>query len=128
MTATMWIGQWMCYHVQKEEMKRDWWMIFMQTISSVFNLLTSLLLGKKLHLLIHEYNNITNFLVTITYNACTNMTTNEQLNWRRYDYLKNQMGQFSNPFNRGTKQNLKEFFHLQRSVEEVTNPESLMSV
>ena len=68
------------------------------------------------------------FLVTITYNACTNMTTNEQLNWRRYDYLKNQMGQFSNPFNRGTKQNLKEFFHLQRSVEEVTNPESLMSV
>ena len=66
--------------------------------------------------------------VTITYNACTNMTTNEQLNWRRYDYLKNQMGQFSNPFNRGTKQNLKEFFHLQRSVEEVTNPESLMSV
>lgn len=110
MTATMWIGQWMCYHVQKEETKRDWWMIFMQTISSVFNLLTSLL------------------LVTITYNACTNMTTNEQLNWRRYDYLKNQMGQFSNPFNRGTKQNLKEFFHLQRSVEEVTNPESLMSV
>ena len=128
MTATMWIGQWMCYHVQKEETKRDWWMIFMQTISSVFNLLTSLLLGKNLHLLIHEYNNITNFLVTITYNACTNMTTNEQLNWRRYDYLKNQMGQFSNPFNRGTKQNLKEFFHLQRSVEEVTNPESLMSV
>lgn len=110
MTATMWIGQWMCYHVQKEETKRDWWMIFMQTLTSVFNLLTTLL------------------LVTITYNACTNMTTNEQLNWRRYDYLKNQMGQFSNPFNRGTKQNLKEFFHLQRSVEEVTNPESLMSV
>ena len=55
MTATMWIGQWMCYHVQKEETKRDWWMIFMQTISSVFNLLTTLLLGKKrLHLLIHE--------------------------------------------------------------------------
>ena len=47
MTATMWIGQWMCYHVQKEETKRDWWMIFMQTISSVFNLLTTLLLGRK---------------------------------------------------------------------------------
>ena len=48
MTATMWIGQWMCYHVQKEETKRDWWMIFMQTISSVFNLLTTLLLGKNI--------------------------------------------------------------------------------
>ena len=56
------------------------------------------------------------------------MTTNEQINWRRYDYLKNSQGLFHNPFNRGLKQNLKEFFHLQRSVEEVTNPESLMSV
>ena len=56
------------------------------------------------------------------------MTTNEQLNWRRYEYFKSQTGLFHNPFNRGLKQNLREFFHLQRTVEDITSPESVMSV
>ena len=57
-----------------------------------------------------------------------NLTTNEQVNFRRYEYLKNSMGQFSNPFDRGAKENLKEFFHLKRSVEEVTTQNPAMSV
>ena len=56
------------------------------------------------------------------------MTTNEQVNFRRYEYLKNSMGQFTNPFDRGAKENLKEFFHLKRSVEEVTTQNHAMSV
>jgi len=109
-TSMMWLCQIMCYKVQQSEAKRDFWMVFVQTAASIFNTLATAL------------------LVTTSYNACTNMTTNEQLNWRRYDYFKNHMGLFHNPFNRGLKQNLKEFFHLQRSVEDITNPESVMSV
>ena len=56
------------------------------------------------------------------------MTTNEQLNWRRYEYFKSATGLFHNPFNRGLKQTLREFFHLQRTVEDITSPESVMSV
>ena len=116
----------MCYKVQMTEAKRDWWMVFVQTAGSIFNILSSALLGQ-----LFDFTCLVSkvyFIVTTTYNACTNMTTNEQLNWRRYDYFKNHMGLFHNPFNRGIKLNLKEFFHLQRSVEDITNPESMMSV
>lgn len=36
------------------------------------------------------------------------MTTNELTNWQRYRYLKNERGQFQNPFDRGVRHNCME--------------------
>nr|KAG5707786.1 hypothetical protein BaRGS_015946 [Batillaria attramentaria] len=46
--------------------------------------------------------------------AAYNITTNERVNHKRYDYLKDGKGRFYNPFNKGVKQNLLEFLHLRR--------------
>lgn len=109
-TMMMWVGHYLCFQVQQKESHRDWWIVFVQIFVGFFTVLCSLLCG------------------TTAYNAAKNLTINEQVNFRRYDYLKDGIGQFSNPFDRGVKMNLKEYFHLQRSVEEVTNPEIVMSV
>ena len=42
----MWICQIMCYKVQQSEAKRDFWMVFVQTAGSIFNVLATALLGK----------------------------------------------------------------------------------
>jgi hypothetical protein len=106
----MWMGHFLCFQVQKVETHRDWWIIFVHVFVGVFTVLCTFLTGAT------------------GFNASKNLTLNEQANYRRYDYLKDGIGQFSNPFDRGLKINLKEYFHLQRSVEEVTNPESVMAV
>ncbi|KAL8604074.1 hypothetical protein ACOMHN_024899 [Nucella lapillus] len=46
--------------------------------------------------------------------ASYNITTNERINRKRYDYLKDGKGRFYNPFNKGLKLNLLEFFHLKK--------------
>ena len=43
-----------------------------------------------------------------------NLTTNERINRKRYNYLKDGTGNFYNPFDRGVKNNILEFFHLKR--------------
>jgi len=50
------------------------------------------------------------------YQAAKNITTNERLNARRYDYLKDGNGKFCNPFDQGVVTNLKEFFHLKEPL------------
>uniref|UniRef100_UPI00398ECF7F uncharacterized protein n=1 Tax=Pristiophorus japonicus TaxID=55135 RepID=UPI00398ECF7F len=49
---------------------------------------------------------------TCFYVAAVNITINEQMNQKRYSYLYDESGHFHNPFNRGIKLNLMEFFHL----------------
>ena len=39
-----------------------------------------------------------------------NITSNEMINQHRYAYLNNSNGQFFNPFDRGIKNNIIEFF------------------
>ncbi|XP_067898906.1 uncharacterized protein [Heterodontus francisci] len=46
------------------------------------------------------------------YMATVNITINEHMNQKRYSYLYDENGRFHNPFNRGIKLNLMEFFHL----------------
>lgn len=50
--------------------------------------------------------------------ASYNVTTNERINHKRYDYLKDGKGRFYNPFNKGIKHNLLEFLHLRRPPRE----------
>ena len=45
-----------------------------------------------------------------------NLTTNERINYHRYDYLKDGKGQYYNAYDRGWKYNLLEFFHLKRGL------------
>jgi len=52
-------------------------------------------------------------LASITlYQAMVNLTTNENINKRRYGYLKDANGRFYNKFDQGIKRNLMEYFHL----------------
>ncbi|XP_006818309.1 uncharacterized protein LOC100368376 [Saccoglossus kowalevskii] len=44
--------------------------------------------------------------------AAFNITTNERMNWKRYDYLKDAHGHYHNPYNKGIKRNVQEFFHV----------------
>ncbi|KAK7097163.1 uncharacterized protein [Littorina saxatilis] len=46
--------------------------------------------------------------------AAYNVTTNERINHKRYDYLKDGKGKFYNPYNKGVKHNLQEFLHLRK--------------
>lgn len=39
-----------------------------------------------------------------------NLTTNEMFNYKRYPYLRDKRGKYSNPFSRGPIINLFEFF------------------
>lgn len=41
-----------------------------------------------------------------------NLTTNERMNAKRYSYLKDEEGDFRNPYDRGLVQNWKEFLNL----------------
>ena len=54
-----------------------------------------------------------------TFQAMRNITTNERINHHKYEYLKDGNGDFSNPFDQGTRINMKEFFHLR---EPLLNP------
>lgn len=49
--------------------------------------------------------------------ACMNLTTNEMFNYKRYSYLRDKKGRYSNPFSRGPILNLAEFF--------ICSPESI---
>ncbi|CAL1539768.1 unnamed protein product [Lymnaea stagnalis] len=55
--------------------------------------------------------------VTI-FHAARNLTTNERINYKRYDYLKDGKGSYHNPFDRGFKNNFLEFFHLRPGLRE----------
>ncbi|XP_046576707.1 probable protein S-acyltransferase 23 isoform X1 [Haliotis rubra] len=46
--------------------------------------------------------------------AGMNLTTNERINRKRYEYLKDGRGQFYNPFNKGPQHNFMEYFHLRK--------------
>ncbi|CAH1776296.1 unnamed protein product [Owenia fusiformis] len=52
------------------------------------------------------------------FHAAFNLTTNERINKKRYDYLKDGKGNYYNPFNRGFKSNMLEFFHIKRGLTE----------
>lgn len=52
-----------------------------------------------------------NILYVQLKNISRNITTNESLNWNHYSYLKNKInGSFCNPYDKGMKQNIIEFF------------------
>ncbi|RUS78343.1 hypothetical protein EGW08_013894, partial [Elysia chlorotica] len=55
---------------------------------------------------------------TIIFQAAKNITTNERINRKRYQYLKDGKGAFYNPFDRGIRMNLLEFLHLKPSQTE----------
>ncbi|XP_005991356.3 uncharacterized protein LOC102348883 [Latimeria chalumnae] len=55
---------------------------------------------------------------TCLYTVAVNTTTNECLNQQKYSYLKDKRGHYHNPFDRGIRRNLLEFFHLVRPLEE----------
>ena len=46
--------------------------------------------------------------------ASYNITTNERINRKRYDYLKDGKGRFYNPYNKGVARNLMEFMHMKK--------------
>ena len=50
------------------------------------------------------------------YHIRLNLTTNERVNCARYKYLQDGKGRYHNPYNRGCKRNLLEFFLLQRPM------------
>ncbi len=39
----------------------------------------------------------------------SDLTTNELFNWRRYDYLRDERGKYSNPYDKGLVGNWREF-------------------
>ncbi len=43
-----------------------------------------------------------------------NLTTNERINKKRYDYLKDGKGKFYNPYDKGWKNNVMEFLYLKK--------------
>ena len=51
----------------------------------------------------------------------TNTTTNERMNWSRYDYLKDSRGFFKNPFDMGWYQNVLYYFGLRPQRESLMN-------
>ncbi|XP_076817148.1 uncharacterized protein LOC143462764 [Clavelina lepadiformis] len=51
-----------------------------------------------------------------TFQAVANLTTNERINFQRYEYLKDGNGQYNNPFDQGCWNNVKEFFHLKEPL------------
>ncbi|XP_013386257.1 probable protein S-acyltransferase 23 [Lingula anatina] len=52
------------------------------------------------------------------FHATKNITTNERINHKRYDYMKDGKGNFYNPFDRGVWHNIKEFLHLRKPLGE----------
>ncbi|XP_050417022.1 uncharacterized protein LOC126830658 [Patella vulgata] len=50
--------------------------------------------------------------------AAINLTTNERINRKRYKYLKDGKGNYYNPFNRGVKNNILEFFHIKKPLRD----------
>ena len=52
------------------------------------------------------------------YHAALNLTTNERINYKRYEYLKDGKGKFYNPFNRGAYSNILEFLNLKKPLTE----------
>lgn len=58
----------------------------------------------------------------------SNLTTNELVNYKRYDYLKGSQGEFFNPFDRGVQKNVYEFFGLIRPQYDWDNLYSLKNV
>ena len=50
------------------------------------------------------------------YHMVLNLTTNERVNHKRYEYLKDGKGKYYNPYDRGLRINILEFFHLKPSV------------
>lgn len=50
--------------------------------------------------------------ITTVQQAAVNVTTNEWINRKRYDYLKDDKGAFYNPFDKGIVPNLLEYMHL----------------
>lgn len=50
--------------------------------------------------------------------ACMNLTTNEMFNYKRYPYLRDKRGRYSNIFSRGVALNLFEFFVCSPKQEE----------
>ncbi|XP_078602181.1 uncharacterized protein LOC144876588 [Branchiostoma floridae x Branchiostoma japonicum] len=53
------------------------------------------------------------------YMVAMNITTNERLNMKRYEYLKDGNGRFYNPFMRTMKDNCMEYFHMKKPLSEV---------
>jgi hypothetical protein len=52
------------------------------------------------------------------FHTAYNITSNERVNQKRYNYLKDGRGAFHNPFNRGFVSNVREFFHMKRALVE----------
>ena len=52
------------------------------------------------------------------YHAALNLTTNERINYKRYDYLKDGKGKYYNPYSRSLKNNFLEFLHLKRPISD----------
>lgn len=50
--------------------------------------------------------------------ACMNLTTNEMFNYKRYHYLRDKRGRYSNRFSRGIIMNLVEFFLMRPSLDD----------
>lgn len=47
-----------------------------------------------------------------------NLTTNEMFNYKRYHYLRDKRGRYSNRFSRGIVMNLVEFFLMRPSLDD----------
>ncbi|KAM4807711.1 uncharacterized protein WCC33_017137 [Rhinophrynus dorsalis] len=58
--------------------------------------------------------------VMCLYMAAVNITTNERMNVKKYSYLKDERGEFHNPFDRGLYLNLLEFIHIIPPLSEDT--------
>ncbi|KAL3879254.1 hypothetical protein ACJMK2_031558 [Sinanodonta woodiana] len=61
---------------------------------------------------------LTGLTTLMVFHVAFNITVNERSNHRRYGYLKDGKGDFYNPFDRGFVNNVKEYFHLTRALEE----------
>jgi palmitoyltransferase ZDHHC13/17 len=55
---------------------------------------------------------------TSVLHACMNLTTNEMFNYKRYAYLRDKRGRYSNRFSRGIVMNLFEFVCMRPSVDD----------
>ena len=52
------------------------------------------------------------FVSLQVYGILMNLTTNEQLKYKRYAHMKDKNGKLFNPFNGGSKKNFLDFFFL----------------
>lgn len=101
MTILCWITHYVSYQYMHLLHVTDYWLVACNLLTGFFTAMTTIL------------------MIMTWYQANINQTTNERVNSRRYEYLKDSNGRFYNPYDKGGLTNIKEFLHMSKSPDEL---------